>query len=93
MEFESTEITALCDSVLRKKYLYLRKNSIFAKNAAHNDRRLRKNAYLCIVKDQLAMKYNELENNVVSVTNTETMDLETARQLLHQMVKEVYAQQ
>ena len=83
----------LCDSVLRKKYLYLRKNSIFAKNAAHNDRRLRKNAYLCIVKDQLAMKYNELENNVVSVTDTETMDLETARQLLHQMVKEVYAQQ
>jgi hypothetical protein len=26
------------------------------------------------------------------VTDAETMDLETARQLLHQMVKEVYAQ-
>ena len=63
----------------------------FAKNTAHNERRLRKNAYFCIVKDQLAMKYNELENNVVSVTDIETMDLETARQLLHQMVKEVYA--
>jgi hypothetical protein len=37
------------------------------------------------------MKYEELDNNVVSVTDTETMDLETARQLLHQMVKEVYA--
>lgn len=40
---------------------------------------------------KLIMKYDELENNVVSVTDTETMDLETARQLLHQMVKEVYA--
>lgn len=38
------------------------------------------------------MKYDELENNVVSVTDADTMDLETARQLLHQMVKEVYAQ-
>ena len=38
------------------------------------------------------MKYDELENNVVSVTDAETMDLETARQFLHQMVKEVYAQ-
>ena len=37
------------------------------------------------------MKYDELENNVVSVTDTETIDLETARELLHQMVKEVYA--
>ena len=37
------------------------------------------------------MKYEELDNNVVSVSDTETMDLETARQLLHQMVKEVYA--
>ena len=37
------------------------------------------------------MKYDELDNNVDSVTDTETMDLETARQLLHQMVKEVYA--
>ena len=40
----------------------------------------------------MVMKYDELDNNVVSaVTDTETMDLETARQLLHQMVKEVYA--
>ena len=38
------------------------------------------------------MKYDELENDVVSVSDTETMDLETARQLLHQMVKEAYAQ-
>ena len=38
------------------------------------------------------MKYDELDNNVVSVPDTETMDLETARQLLHQMVKEVYSQ-
>ena len=37
------------------------------------------------------MKYEELDNNVISVSDTETMDLETARQLLHQMVKEVYA--
>lgn len=37
------------------------------------------------------MKYEELDNNVASVTDTETMDLETVRQLLHQMVKEVYA--
>jgi len=49
-------------------------------------------AYLCSVKKQLVMKYDELEDNVVSVTDTETMDLETARQLLHQMVKDVYAQ-
>ena len=39
----------------------------------------------------MVMKYDELDNNVVSVTDTETMDLGTARQLLHQMVKEVYA--
>ena len=39
----------------------------------------------------MVMKYDELENNIVSETDTETMDLETARQLLHQMVKEVYA--
>ena len=45
-----------------------------------------------LVINLLVMKYDELENNVVSVTDTETMDLETARQLLHQMVKEVYAQ-
>ena len=38
------------------------------------------------------MKYDELENNVVSVTDTETMDLETARKLIHLIVKEVYAQ-
>lgn len=37
------------------------------------------------------MKYEEIDNNVVFVTDSETMDLETARQLLHQMVKEVYA--
>ena len=37
------------------------------------------------------MKYEEIDNNVVLVTDSETMDLETARQLLHQMVKEVYA--
>ena len=44
------------------------------------------------IEKVLAMKYDELENNVVSVTDAETMDLETARQLLHQMVKVVYAQ-
>ena len=38
------------------------------------------------------MKYDELENNVVSVADAETMDLEKARQLLHQMVREVYSQ-
>ena len=38
------------------------------------------------------MKYDELENNVVSVADAETMDLEKARQLHHQMVKEVYSQ-
>ena len=37
------------------------------------------------------MKYDELESTVVSAEDTETMDLETARQLLHQMVREVYA--
>ena len=37
------------------------------------------------------MKYEEIDNNVVFVKDSETMDLETARQLLHQMVKEVYA--
>ena len=89
---EDTAGQTLLRFCAKEKYQYLRKNSIFAKNAAHNERRLRKNAYLCIVKDQLAMKYNELENNVVSVTDIETMDLETARQLLHKMVKEVYAQ-
>ena len=45
-----------------------------------------------VVINQLIMKYDELDNKVVSVTDAETMDLETARQLLHQMVKEVYAQ-
>ena len=39
----------------------------------------------------LAMKYDELESTAVSVEDTETMDFETARQLLHQMVREVYA--
>ena len=64
----------------------------FAKNTAHNERRLLIFSYLCSIIYEMVMKYDELENNVVSVTDTETMDLETARQLLHQMVKEVYAQ-
>ena len=63
----------------------------FAKNTAHNERRLPNFAYLCSEIKYQIMKYEELENNVVSVSDTETMDLETARQLLHQMVKEVYA--
>ena len=57
----------------------------------HNERRLLNFSYLCNVINKMVMKYDELDNNVVSVTDTETMDLETARQLLHQMVKEVYA--
>jgi hypothetical protein len=35
--------------------------------------------------------YKETEDNVLTVQDTEMMDLETARQLLHQMVKEVYS--
>ena len=36
------------------------------------------------------MRYNETDDKVVS-TDVDTMDLETARQLLHQMVKDVYS--
>ncbi len=35
--------------------------------------------------------YKETEDNVLTVQDTEMMDLETARQLLHQMVNEVYS--
>ena len=35
--------------------------------------------------------YKETADNVLTVQDTEMMDLETARQLLHQMVKEVYS--
>jgi hypothetical protein len=35
--------------------------------------------------------YKETDDNVLTVQDTEMMDLETARQLLHQMVKEVYS--
>lgn len=35
--------------------------------------------------------YKETEDNVLTVQDTEMMDLETARLLLHQMVKEVYS--
>lgn len=38
-----------------------------------------------------AMRYNDMDDKVVS-TDVDTMDLETARQLLHQMVKDVYSQ-
>ena len=35
--------------------------------------------------------YDERKDNVLTAHDTEMMDLETARQLLHQMVKEVYS--
>ena len=35
--------------------------------------------------------YKETDDNVLTVQDTEMMDLETARQLLHQMVMEVYS--
>ena len=37
------------------------------------------------------MKCEKTDIHTVSVMDTDTMDLETARQLLHQMVKEVYS--
>ena len=71
--------------------MQIEQNTKIAKNTAHNERRLPNFAYLCSEIKYQIMKYEELDNNVVSVSDTETMDLETARQLLHQMVKEVYA--
>jgi len=79
------------DNKLRRRVLELGFFRNFAKNTAHNERRLPNFAYLCSEIKYQIMKYEELDNNVVSVSDTETMDLETARQLLHQMVKEVYA--
>lgn len=35
--------------------------------------------------------YKENDEPVLTVQETEMMDLETARELLHQMVKEVYS--
>lgn len=35
--------------------------------------------------------YKENDEPVLTVQETETMDLETARELLHQMVREVYS--
>ena len=70
---------------LRRKHYFCKKYSSQWKSFKKKCLSLRHNRLI-------GMKYNELENNVVSVTDTETMDLETARQLLHQMVKKVYAQ-
>ena len=48
------------------------------------------NFALVIQHSRLNM-YKEMEENVLTARDTEMMDLETARQLLHQMVKEVYS--
>lgn len=37
------------------------------------------------------MTYTENDENVVTLNATESMDLETARQLLHAMIEEEYA--
>ena len=35
--------------------------------------------------------YNEIEESTLTVTDNDTMDLETARQLLHDMVEREYS--
>jgi hypothetical protein len=35
--------------------------------------------------------YKEIDETVVATQETDLMDLETARQMLHEMVKEVYS--
>jgi hypothetical protein len=56
-----------------------------------NTKRTRPNLRTCFKGDWTHVDADELRNHDYHGRKIETMDLETARQLLHQMVKEVYA--